>query len=157
MKKVLFLAVLVASVVLAGCAPHAPLAPKEDDQLAKQYVTLPGAGAIYVFRKKQYTDRTYLLPVALNQRLIGHISEYEYLRLDVAPGRHVVSVNGLSNLKSVELNIEAGSIEFVEFLIDGDYRVYRTVDEQTGKNAIKKRDMARKHISGIFPALSDDD
>jgi len=153
MKKILFLTICIASVALAGCAPRAPLAPEEDDQIAKQFVTKRGLGAIYIFRKRQFTNRSTPLPVSLDDQLVGHISEYEYFRIDVKPGRHVVTVKGLANLKSVTLNVEADSIEFVEFLIDGDYRIYRTVDEATGKNAIKKRDMAIKHIAGVFPAL----
>jgi hypothetical protein len=153
MKKILMLMLCVATVALAGCAPHAPLAPEEDDRIAKQFETRSGLGVIYIFRKKQFTNRSIALPVSLDDQLIGHISEYEYLRIDVKPGRHVVTVKGLANLKSVTLNVEVDSIEYVEFLIDGDYRIYRTVDEATGQNAIKKRDMAIKHISGVFPAL----
>jgi hypothetical protein len=153
MKKVLFLLVCVASIGLAGCAPHSPLAPEEDDRIAKQFETQTGLGAIYVFRKKQFRDRQYLLPVSLDQQLVGHISEYEYLRINVQPGRHVVTIKGAANIKSEKLNVEADSVAYVEFLNDGDYRVYRSVDEKTGQNAIKKRDMARKHISGVFPAL----
>ena len=153
MKKTLLIAVCALTVALAGCVPHAPLAPKEDDALAKQFEPRRGLGAIYVFRKKQFTDRKYLLPVTLDGQLVGHISEYEYLRIDVKPGRHVITIKGAANIKSEKLNVEVGSIAYVEFLNDGDYRVYRSVDEETGKNAIKKRDMARKHISGVFPAL----
>jgi hypothetical protein len=153
MKKILILMLCIATVVLAGCAPHAPLAPEQDDRVAKQFETKQGLGAIYIFRKRQFTNRSIALPVSLDDQLIGHISEYEYLRVDVKPGRHVVTVKGLANLKSVTLNVEVDSIEYVEFLIDGDYRIYRSVDEATGQNAIKKRDMAIKHISGVFPAL----
>jgi hypothetical protein len=153
MKKLLFLAVCVVSVALAGCAPKTPLAPEQDDRAAKQFVTRSGLGAIYIFRKKQFTDRQYLLPVSLDGQLIGHISEYEYLRIDVKPGRHIVTIKGAANIKSEKLNVEVDSVAYVEFLNDGDYRVFRSVDEKDGQNAIKKRDMARKHITGIFPAL----
>ena len=153
MKKVFLLAVCVVLVALVACAPKTPLAPKQDDELAKQFVARSGLGAIYVFRKKQFRDRQYLLPVSLDNQLIGHISEYEYLRIDVMPGRHIVTIKDAANIKADELNIEADTIAFVEFLNDGDYRVFRSVNEKDGKNAIKKRDMARKHIAGVFPAL----
>jgi len=153
MKKILFLAICVTSIALVGCAPKVPLAPKEDDRVAKEFVPRSGLGAIYVFRKKQFTDRQYSLPVTLDDQLVGHISEYEYLRIDVKPGRHVVTIKGAANIKPEKLDVEADTIVYVEFLNDGDYRVYRSVDEKTGQNAIKKRDMARKHISGVFPAL----
>ena len=142
-----------AAIVLAGCAPKTPLAPEQDDQAAKQFQPRAGLGAIYVFRKKQFRDRQYLLPVTLDKQLIGHISEYEYLRIDVKPGRHVITIKGAANIKAEELTVEADTIAYVEFLNVGDYRVYRSVSEEDGQNAIKKRDMARKHISGVFPAL----
>jgi hypothetical protein len=153
MKKILILMLCIATFVLAGCAPKVPLAPEEDDKIAKQFVAKRDLGAIYIFRKKQFTNRSTPLPVALDNQLVGHISEYEYFRIDVKPGRHVVSVKSLANLKSVTLDVEADSTSFVEFLIDGDRYLYRTVDEATGKHAINKRDMALKHIAGVFPAL----
>ncbi|TDJ43573.1 MAG: DUF2846 domain-containing protein, partial [Gammaproteobacteria bacterium] len=86
MKKILFLMICVASVALAGCASHAPLAPEEDDRIAKQFETKRGLGAIYIFRKRQFTNRGIALPVSLDDQLVGHISEYEYFRIDVKPG-----------------------------------------------------------------------
>jgi len=153
MKKVFLLAVCVVSITLTACAPKTPLAPKQDDERAKQFVPLSGLGAIYVFRKKQFRDRQYLLPVSLDSQLIGYISEYEFLRIDVKPGRHVVTIKDAANIKADELNIAADTVAYVEFLNDGDYRIFRSVNEKDGQNAIRKRDMARKHIAGVFPAL----
>jgi hypothetical protein len=52
MKKILILMLCLATVALAGCAPHAPLAPEQDDRIAKQFETKQGLGAIYIFRKR---------------------------------------------------------------------------------------------------------
>jgi hypothetical protein len=153
MKKVLLLVVCLVTVGLAACAPKTPLAPQQDDERAKQFLPRSGLGAIYVFRKKQFKDRQYLLPVSLDNQLIGYISEYEYLRIDVRPGRHIVTIKDAANIKADELNIAADTVAYVEFLNDGDYRIFRSVDEKDGQNAIRKRDMARKHIAGVFPAL----
>jgi len=116
MRKVLFFAICAVALVLAGCAPKTPLAPEQDDKIAKQFMPRDGLGAIYVFRKKQFRDRQYLLPVSLDKQLIGHISEYEYLRIDVKPGRHIVTIKGAANIKSEKLNVEVDSIAYVEFL-----------------------------------------
>ena len=144
-----------AMVLLAACSSNAPLAPTSADEQAKEYQPITGYGAIYVYRKSQFTSRGYLAPITINNQLYGHISEYEFLRIDVQPGSHRLVIEGGRNSRPAQLDIEPDTITFVEFRLDDGYAVFEVVDEADGKKAVKKRDLARKYVVGVIPTLSE--
>lgn len=145
---------LAAVLLIAACSSNAPLAPTSADEQAKEYQPIAGFGAVYVYRKSQFTSRGYLAPITIDDQLYGHISEYEYLRIDVQPGGHRLVIEGGRNSKPAQLEVEPDTVTFVEFRLDDGYAVFDVVDEADAKKAIKKRDLARKYVVGVIPAIS---
>ena len=123
----------MAALVVAACSSNAPLAPTSSDEQAKEYQPIAGYGAVYVFRKSQFTSRGYLAPITIDDQLYGHISEYEYLRIDVQPGSHRLVVEGGRNSKPAQLAVEPDTVTFVEFRLDDGYAVFDVVDEVDGQ------------------------
>jgi len=158
MKKSLLSIVIVCGIaLLAGaCTPSAPLSTKSADTAAKQFEPIPGYATIYVYRKRQITGRGYLVPVTMDDRLIGHISEYDFLRIDAEAGKHFTYLKGGSNMSPAEFEVEADTVYYVEFSLEDGYAVFRRVlDEEEAKKAIRKRDLARNYFDGIMPVVTD--
>ena len=82
---------------------------------AMQFTAEPGAAAIYVFRDGFY-GKLLGLDVSINNRPIGQARGVTFFRIDVLPGRHMISVYNPQDRNAADLPIDVtnGEVAFVE-------------------------------------------
>lgn len=108
---------LTALLVIAGCAQ---LPPPPEDAAAKRFEALPDRAVIYLARPA--LDRTFIVPVMLNDRMIGSTYHGTYLRIEIPAGRHVL--RGMAgDSGGITLDAAAGLIYYVEHRAHG-YRTF---------------------------------
>lgn len=92
----------------AGCA-SIPQASLERDAEAKQFVSHPATAALYVYRIDTAEDHPVLW---IDGRLIGATLPYTFFRVDVEPGKHVLSGLASDNGR-LALDTRPGEVYFV--------------------------------------------
>lgn len=103
-----FVLLLIACV--GGCA-STPQASRERDVEAKQFMTHPATGAIYVYRSQ--LDRLDVESILyVDQRLIGSTLPGGYYRVDAQPGKRVLHGMG-HDQGSLVIDVRPGGIYFV--------------------------------------------
>ncbi len=147
-----FLGVVLAAWILAACATG-PADPTLDAE-AKQFRPLADKACLYIVPSISSTA----VAVALDGRKVATLEERNFLRLDVAPGRHVLAVSPASLLPAflgqtadtLTVEAEAGRCYYLRTLWGEaerglrSHRVYwARVTEAEGQREINIRRMAR--------------
>lgn len=110
--RVLFLTLSTAA--LFGCAT-AP-GPMFQDVRA----TAADSGSVYVYRRDRLFASGEKFDVSIDKKVVGAIYNASFLTLDVAPGKHTVTVRPeLSQGYDRDVNVEAGKTYFFEMDING--------------------------------------
>lgn len=106
---------LAVAVFLCGCA-QVPMADPALDATGRQFEP-PRAGmsALYLYRNALLGSEA-IFNLTENQRQIGSLADKTWLRIDVAPGRHIVGCSITSTLTSapgasVDTAVDVGSGE----------------------------------------------
>jgi hypothetical protein len=127
------------ALVLAACAP---LPQTAADVQAKRIESAPGKAVIYLVRTRP--DLGPLpTPVKLNDRMLGSTHPGTYFRLEVEPGRHVLTGFAQDN-GSITLDVQADRFYFVRHSVSGTWRensphsFFRIIPENEGRDAVAR-------------------
>ena len=126
--------VLLALALLGGCA-STPEASKQQDALAKEFITHPNASTIYVYRSEfNHFDTDTVLYI--DGRIVGATLPGAYFRIDTTPGRHVLHGTGV-DIGQIELNTRAGELYFVSLDVIGGHSNFRVVSDEVGRERVR--------------------
>jgi len=126
----------VTILALAGCA-STPEATSEQDAEAKQFIALPGAATIYVYRDETRVDDMDMQDSTLyvDGRLIGATLPGAYFRFQVRAGEHLLHGYGYDQGR-LTLETRSGEIYFVSLNVASGTSRYTPVTPETGKRDI---------------------
>ena len=148
MKNRMLAAALLAC--LAGCA-SVPMAPAQADAEAKRFQPQADAGTLYVFRDAAHKGAAITLPVVLDGRIVGASARLTYMRLTLAPGKHILA-SPTAVYRSMNLQAEAGKLYFVrhapvsEFLLQTISGEFEAVEEAEGRAAVSGCQLAETNL-----------
>ena len=141
-----FLAIALFALLISGCA-SVPMAPPEEDRLAKQFKPTPGMATIYLYRNESFGG-AIAMDVFLDGKPMGQTGPETYFRWVVAPGKHTIR-GSAENDSEVTLDTRAGGVYFVWQEVKLGFLMARNllqvVDPQTG--------MAGVNESGLIAPL----
>lgn len=111
---------LTASLLLAGCA-SVPMAGPVGDTEGKRFdPPAPGYAVLYLYRSSILGSET-VFSLADNQTPIGSLADKTWIRVEVAPGQHVISCTAPSYApltqtpaQAATVNIGPGETRFLE-------------------------------------------
>ena len=133
-RLIMRIAAALLALLVAACA-STPQASREDDALAKEFLTHPNAATIYVYRSPfNHLDTDTNLYV--DGRLIGSTRPGAYFRIDAVPGRHVLHGNGI-DLGTFELDARPGRIYFVSLAAIGGHSRFELVPEPVARQQVR--------------------
>jgi hypothetical protein len=116
---------------VAGCA-STPQASREQDLQAKQFGTHPGMATLYVYRPESGKQDSVLW---VDNRLIGSTLPFTYYRVDLDPGRHVLTgIAGDNGRLTIETRPD--QVVFVALTIDAGQSHFQPVPEAFGRKAL---------------------
>lgn len=125
---------LALLAALAGCA-STPQASPERDAETKQFMTHPGAAAVYVYRNDFPTAGGEDSVLYVDNRLIGATLPGTFFRVDLRPGVHLLY--GIANDQGrLKLEIRSTQQHFVALNVIGDQSQFRQVSVETGKREL---------------------
>jgi len=130
-------ALIAGFLFVAGCT-SVPQASPERDAEAKLFNTQPGAATIYVYRpdfSNAVGDGNYSV-LWVDDRLIGETLPGSFFRLDLRPGRHVLS-GQVADVGRFALETRAGELYFVALRVLGDTSHFALVPPEAGKRDIR--------------------
>ena len=121
---------LTASLLLAGCAT-VPMAGTGADAEGKRFdPPPPGRSVLYVYRGSMLGTES-IFNIADNQQPVGALADRTWIRIDVAPGPHVIacSIQSYAPLtqdpaQAATVNLAPGEMRFVEAVIS-NYWIYQ--------------------------------
>ena len=127
---------LVSILALAGCA-STPEGTSEQDAEAKQFIALPGAAAIYVYRDESRVDDMDMQDSTLyvDGRLIGATLPGAYFRFHVRAGEHLLHGYGYDQ-GTLKMDTRSGEIYFVALNVATGISRFTPVTPETGKRDI---------------------
>ena len=123
-------AALLLIAFVAGCA-SVPQASREHDAEAKQFVTHPATGALYVYRS-QLDDPDTESVLYLDHRLIGATLPGGYFRIDAQPGKRVLHGTGRDQ-GHLTIDVRPGSISFVSLRVVADNSYFQLRPGEAGR------------------------
>lgn len=122
-------------LLLAAACTSTPEAPPQQDALAKEFLTHPGAATIYVYRSP-FNHYDYDTVLFLDGRVIGSTLPGAYFRIDANPGRHVLHGTGV-DIGKIALETRPGELYFVSLDVNGGHSFFRLVPEEVGKREVR--------------------
>jgi hypothetical protein len=125
---------LLAAFIFSGCSSM-PLAPKEDDQIAKRFLCSSNSASIYFFYEQKFFGAGATVSLFLDKKLVGGISNYTFYKLDVAPGKHKLDMSADASFATLNLETESSHIYFVRLTPWPNIQV---VDDFEGRKQIQK-------------------
>jgi hypothetical protein len=106
----------------------------------------PGAGVVYIVRTRP--DISYLTaPLLVDDRPVGATYAGSYLRLELAPGRHVIRGYAQDN-GAITLDVQADRVYFVQHSVGGSWRAtsphsfFTVIDEARARAALARASRA---------------
>lgn len=136
---------LIALLAVAGCnTASVPLAPASADAEGKRFAPPPaGMGTIYVARTG---DGGTLIGITANQRVLGHLGNFTWLRVDVTPGTVDLRCMGGENIRDLQVPVAAGETKFVKTRASIGWQTLRCslyeVDASEGRQAVTEGNRA---------------
>lgn len=141
MKKVLFLAVVVSSLV--GCA-SVPMGDAKQDAALKTFSVPADKAGVYIYRNESM-GAAVKMDVELDGKAIGQTAANTYLYKEVAPGKHTISSKA-ENTDTVEIDAKPGTLSYVWQEVKMGLLYARTklhlVDEAVGKKGVLETKLA---------------
>lgn len=108
--NILLVIAMLATVTLSGCAT-VPMASKEQDAEAKQFVVPEGKSSIYVYRN-EFMGGAVAMEIDLDGKQVAVTRANNYVRLIVEPGMHTITSHA-ENEHSVEVDAMKGKNHYV--------------------------------------------
>jgi hypothetical protein len=103
--------------LLAGCTQMGPTPAATQ---AVNIQSTPGMAVVYLVRTRP--DISYLTaPIVVDEKYVGPTYAGTYMRLELAPGRHVISGYAQDN-GAITLNVQADRVYFVQHSVSGSWR-----------------------------------
>ena len=135
----IWIGILSAIALLSGCAQMGP------SQADTQSVRIEGtAGRAVVYIVRTYPDLSYLTaPVVADDRMAGATHAGTYIRVELAPGRRVISGYAQDN-GAITLDVQADRIYFVRQTVSGSWRAtnphsfFSIIDEARARAAMAR-------------------
>jgi hypothetical protein len=141
MKRFSF--VLIAALVLAGCASVPMGDPKRDAELKSFAVSQDKAG-IYIYRNESM-GAAVKMDVSVDGQAIGQTAAKTYFYKEVAPGKHVVSSTA-ENTDTLEVDAKPGTLTFIWQEVKMGLLYARNklhlVSEEEGKKGVQESSLA---------------
>lgn len=101
---------ITASLLLGGCA-SVPMAGSAADAEGKRFdPPAPGQAALYLYRRSLLGSEV-ALSLADNQQPIGALADKTWIRVDVAPGRHVITCTASSYAPLTQTPAQAATVD----------------------------------------------
>ena len=125
---------ILAAALLAACV-FTPLASSQQDTLAKEFITHPGASTIYVYRS-QFNHHDTDTVLYLNGRVIGATQPGGYFRIDTTPHTHTLHGTA-ADIGELMLTTRPGQLYFVAVEVIGGNSTYTVVPEEAGRERVR--------------------
>lgn len=104
--------ITIGLATLSGCA-SVPMAPKEQDAAAKQFVVPDGEKAgLYIFRNSSFGAALKKL-ITLDGVALGQTAPMTYFYKDIAPGKHIIKTEAEFGDNQLEFVAEKGKLIFL--------------------------------------------
>jgi hypothetical protein len=123
--------------LLSGCAQ---VGPGPGATQAVQIEKTAGMAVVYLVRTRP--DISYLTaPIVVDDKYVGPTYAGTYMRLELTPGRHVISGYAQDN-GAITLNVQADRVYFVQHSVSGSWRAtsphsfFSMMDESRARTAI---------------------
>jgi hypothetical protein len=115
MKRLSLLAagtLALAACALVGCESAVPMGTPSDDAAAKAFSQpAPGRAAVYVYQEESGST---VLGITANQRVLGTLGRYSYLRTELPPGRYDLrAANNKVDVASLPIDLRPGEVRYV--------------------------------------------
>jgi hypothetical protein len=134
-----WIGILSAIALLSGCAQMGP-SPAENQSVRIEGT--PGRAVVYIVRT--YPDLSYLTtPVVVADRMVGATHAGTYIRVELPPGRHVISGYAQDN-GAMTLDVQADRVYFVRQTVSGSWRAtnphsfFSVIDEARARAAMAR-------------------
>jgi hypothetical protein len=100
-----------AAVALAACQSAVPMGTPNDDAAGKTFLApTPGRAAIYVYQGESNAK----LDITANQRVIGTLGGFSYLRTELRPGHYDLRARANNvDVALLPLDVSAGEVRYV--------------------------------------------
>jgi hypothetical protein len=135
LRHVLAFIAALAAALIGGCA-STPEASPDRDAAAKEFLTQPSAGTIYVYRS-QFDDYDMDSVLYMDGRLIGATRPGAYFRIQATPGHHVLHGNGI-DIGEFRIDTRPGQLYFVSLDVIGGQSNYRLVPQQLAERQVRE-------------------
>ena len=141
MKRVSLL--LVAALVISGCASVPMGDPKKDTQ-AKTFTVAQDKAGIYIYRNESF-GAAVKMDVSIDGQVIGQTAAKTYFYKEVTPGKHVVSSTA-ENTDTLEVDVKPGTLAFIWQEVKMGFLYARNelhiVPEEEGKKGVQETNLA---------------
>jgi hypothetical protein len=134
-----WIGMLSVIALLSGCAQMGP-SPAEHQNVRIEGT--PGRAVVYIVRT--YPDLSYLTtPVVVADRMVGATHAGTYIRVELPPGRHVISGYAQDN-GAMTLDMQADRVYFVRQTVSGSWRAtnphsfFSVIDEARARAAMAR-------------------
>ncbi|UCH83367.1 MAG: DUF2846 domain-containing protein [Candidatus Latescibacterota bacterium] len=139
MSRTLFL-IMLALPLVVGCAGTSK-APAEDTEAAMTFKVPDDKGVVYLYRLGRAVAAANVSIVKVNSLEAGGTGPGTFFRWELKPGTYSFSASTSESSKTVQLQVEAGKLYFIEQnirlgLSEGRVQL-KEVDEKTGKKNIQ--------------------
>lgn len=129
----------IAVATLSGCA-SIPMASKEKDLDAKQFIVPAYKSNIYVYRN-EFMGGAVGMEIDLDGKQVAITRNNNYVRLVVEPGKHSITSHA-ENDDTIEVDAIEGNNHYVWQEVKMGIMMARTklhiVDEETGKKGVNE-------------------
>lgn len=105
------IAIVVASMILVGCAARVPMANGEEDEAIKSVVPKAGVAGLYIYRNESM-GKFSRMDVELDGKSLGQIGSGTFFYLEVPPGRHTVTSRA-ENTSEISFDAVAGKLHYI--------------------------------------------
>jgi hypothetical protein len=102
----------IASLLLVGCASVPMAGPAADAEGKRFDPPAPGQSVLYLYRSSLLGSEA-AFSVADNQQPIGALAARSWIRVEVAPGRHVITCSVPSYAPLTQTPAEAATVDIV--------------------------------------------
>jgi hypothetical protein len=103
--------------LLSGCNQLGPTSTAAE---AVRIENTPGMAVVYVVRTRP--DLSYLTaPIVVDEKFVGPTYAGTYIRLELPPGRHVISGYAQDN-GAITVDVQADRVYFVQHSVSGSWR-----------------------------------
>jgi hypothetical protein len=144
MKRLSFALLLIALPALFSCASTSK-APAELDAAAKSYSAPADKGVVYLYRLGRAVGAATTTQIRVNSVDAGGTGPGTFFTWELKPGRYTFSANTTESSQTIQLEVEAGKVYFIEQIerigLAGGRIQLEQRDEATGKKNVSKLKM----------------